>query len=274
MPLNVNEHPRQSELGQWVYPVKSRRAGGLSLGLNVNSDQRCSFDCVYCQVRREGTEAHPNPSVESILAEVHSFLQSYQKNGNWQGMTLQDISIAGDGEPTLYKELPQLLGALLDLRIQLDLPVRLVLFTNATQLDRADLDPLWPRFFAEGGEVWAKLDSWDQASFWRLHGKAAHQQKVINHLLTLGRQYPLVIQSCFFRPSADEEFDENWLDSWVSQMNWLVEQGLKVAKIQAYTLARPTKEQGLVPYDDDDMRHIGDQIRAETGQPVEVYFSK
>lgn len=273
MSLSTENHPRQSELGRWVYPVKSRRAGGLSLGLNVNSDQRCSFDCCYCQVRRDAGLEVPNPPLADLLGEVRRFLEKDLDQGAWQGLELKDIALAGDGEPTLYKELPQLLSELCRLREDLAPQAKLVLFTNATGLHRQDLEPVWPEFFKAGGEVWAKLDFWDQASFWRLHGTTANHRRVIDNLLSFGRHYPLVLQACFFTNDQGEDFDPNWLDSWVAQLRWLLEQGMLVTKIQAYTLARPPKEADLLPYNDDQMRRIGDHIRAETGCTVEVYFS-
>ena len=62
------DHPRSHEESVYVYPVLSRRAGGISLGVNLNRDQACTFDCVYCQVERGEGEAqssannpHPQP---------------------------------------------------------------------------------------------------------------------------------------------------------------------------------------------------------------------
>ena len=43
-------HPREFEENRYVYAVLSRRAGGVSIGVNLNPDKRCNFRCVYCQV--------------------------------------------------------------------------------------------------------------------------------------------------------------------------------------------------------------------------------
>ena len=45
-------HPRTFAENRYVYPVVSRRAGGISIGVNLNLDKVCNFDCVYCQVNR------------------------------------------------------------------------------------------------------------------------------------------------------------------------------------------------------------------------------
>src|SRR3954471_16106363 len=46
------DHPRLYQLNRFVYPVLSRRSRGLSIGINLNPDKLCNFDCVYCEVDR------------------------------------------------------------------------------------------------------------------------------------------------------------------------------------------------------------------------------
>ncbi|GIS62123.1 MAG: hypothetical protein CM1200mP2_43480 [Planctomycetaceae bacterium] len=45
-------HPRTFHDNRFVYPVLSRRSHGLSVGINLNPDKICNFDCIYCQVDR------------------------------------------------------------------------------------------------------------------------------------------------------------------------------------------------------------------------------
>ena len=35
---------------KFVYPTLSRRSKGISIGVNLNPDKVCNFDCIYCQV--------------------------------------------------------------------------------------------------------------------------------------------------------------------------------------------------------------------------------
>src|SRR6476660_1159132 len=46
------QHSRSWQQNRYVYPVISRRSKGLSIGVNLNSDKVCNFDCVYCSVDR------------------------------------------------------------------------------------------------------------------------------------------------------------------------------------------------------------------------------
>jgi hypothetical protein len=45
-------HERGWADNRYVYAVVSRRSGGLSVGVNLNPDKGCNFDCIYCQVDR------------------------------------------------------------------------------------------------------------------------------------------------------------------------------------------------------------------------------
>ena len=48
----LQDHPRTHAGNRYVYPVISRRAGGLSIGINLSADKLCNFHCIYCQVDR------------------------------------------------------------------------------------------------------------------------------------------------------------------------------------------------------------------------------
>src|ERR1700677_2399390 len=45
--------PRDFLGNRFVYVVISPRARGLSIGINMNPDKFCNFDCVYCEVNRD-----------------------------------------------------------------------------------------------------------------------------------------------------------------------------------------------------------------------------
>ena len=48
--LNVHDHSRESVGMKYIYPVVSRRAGGVSIGINLNTNNACNWACIYCQV--------------------------------------------------------------------------------------------------------------------------------------------------------------------------------------------------------------------------------
>lgn len=242
------------------------------MGINVNLDKVCTFACPYCQVDRREPQTSQAPPVNELLAELDRFLGSYAQTGDYQGHQLKDISIAGDGEPTTYKELPQLLEGLISRQQDSQTPFKLVLFTNGTHLNRTDLADLWARFFEVQGEVWFKLDFWDQVSFERANGSQRNHQAVLDNLLQFSKAYPVTLQCCFFH-NKTQPIDTGFAALWSAQLTRLMDQGLQVQLIQVYTIARTPADQNLVAYDQQAMDKIGDQIRQATGQTVEIYYS-
>ena len=61
--LDFKDHRRDLGENRYVYAVVSRRARGLSIGVNLNPDKVCNFDCPYCQVDRTTPGASPRIEV-------------------------------------------------------------------------------------------------------------------------------------------------------------------------------------------------------------------
>ena len=68
------QHPRSFETNRFVYPVVSRRSGGVSVGVNLNPDKVCNFDCIYCQVDRTTTSETTFVGTEQLLSELDHML--------------------------------------------------------------------------------------------------------------------------------------------------------------------------------------------------------
>lgn len=271
--LGYDTHSRLSEYDRLVYPVVSRRAGGLSLGINLNPDKRCNFDCLYCQVSREEPLPRREPDVGQLETELRQWLKDLAE-GDYQGYTLQDIALAGDGEPTTVKVLPQVLQLLLDLKAEYAMDaVKLVLFTNGSGIDRADLVPLLPAFHAGGGEIWFKLDYWDADSLARINRTRLRFERLIDKLTVLGQAYPVVLQSCFFRWGS-EGFDLDLYRPYIELVRRLESEGVRIAKIQAYTLARQPSEADAHPWRDAQMDALAGLLRRELQAPVELFYER
>jgi histidinol dehydrogenase len=91
----ISNH-RSREEGLIVYPVYSRRSGGLSIGVNLYPDRkRCNLDCRYCEVFPFGTE------VGFSLAAMESGLRKAISRAKERGADIRDICFSGNGEPTI-----------------------------------------------------------------------------------------------------------------------------------------------------------------------------
>ena len=89
--LTFEYHRRELGSFRYVYPVLSRRARGVSVGINLNPDKGCNFDCLYCQVDRTGERPKPGVDLAELEVELRSLL-------SW--------AVAGclEGEPNLQHE--------------------------------------------------------------------------------------------------------------------------------------------------------------------------
>ena len=167
-------HPREYAEFTYVYPVLSRRSGGVSFGVNVNLDKACNFDCPYCQVDRTVPGRPQRVDVARIRAEAEALMDSVDAGGVcrlplFDGIPddqkkLRDIALSGDGESTMIPEFAEVCRALAEVQAaRPDLDFKLVLITNATLLDRAGVRAGVDALLARRGEVWAKLDAGTEA---------------------------------------------------------------------------------------------------------------
>lgn len=155
---------------QYIYPVWSRRAQGLSIGINLHPNHCCNWHCVYCQV--PGLRRGPSPVVD-----IHQLVQELTHCLDWISQQLhggaltmrdcvQDIAFAGDGEPTTspqFAEILHMVAERLQQRSPHDRPATIRLITNGSQLQHAHIQHALKRLHEMGGEVWFKLDAGNDA---------------------------------------------------------------------------------------------------------------
>ena len=110
--LNVADHNRDVSGLTYIYPVVSRRAVGVSIGINLNINNACNWRCLYCQVPNLKRGSPPAINLEILEDELRRFLD-YILNGDFMqryvaegDRKLQDIAFSGNGEPTSAKEFP------------------------------------------------------------------------------------------------------------------------------------------------------------------------
>src|SRR6186713_3380281 len=114
-------HARSFESNRFVYPVISRRSGGVSIGVNLNPDKVCNFDCIYCQVDRTSQSETQFVETAALLEELGSVLDLCSSGTIFemekfqavppQFRRLNDIAFSGDGEPTTFKNFDEIVAA-------------------------------------------------------------------------------------------------------------------------------------------------------------------
>src|ERR1700682_582404 len=74
--LVVRDHRRTFQDNRYVYAVVSRRSKGVSIGINLNPDKVCNFDCIYCQVDRKTPPITREVDLPRLGQELEDMIQS------------------------------------------------------------------------------------------------------------------------------------------------------------------------------------------------------
>ena len=275
-------HPRSYANNKYVYPVLSRRAGGLSIGVNINPDKSCNFNCIYCQVDRSTPGTTGPINLEILRTELEQMVQWAASGRIFEGpqfataqpelRRLRDIAISGDGEPTLRPEFPQVVDICAEVRRRSGLDdLKLVLLTNGSMLHQPAVAAALRTLDANNGEVWFKLDAGSQDYYLRVARSAVARERIIANLIETARARPIVIQTLFMRiegvgPSPGE------IDAYCGLLRRLTSMGGQIRLVQVHTIARPPAESCATPLPDAEIDRLVDLIRQQTGLPVEGYY--
>jgi wyosine [tRNA(Phe)-imidazoG37] synthetase (radical SAM superfamily) len=254
--LDTSDHNRASAGMRYVYPVLSRRAGGISVGINLNPNNACNWRCIYCQVP-DLTRGGPPPIDLALLEnELSALLEQIQagqflgRAADVQGHTaktldaadpfqqLADIAFSGNGEPTSAAEFPAAVAIAQRVLAARGLAeqVKLRLITNGSLLDRPGVQAGIAQLGQAGGEVWFKLDTATPAGLAKINGTRANPAAIARRLARCATLATTWVQSCFFlldeQPPTTTE-----LEAYLALLMPLTE---KLAGVHLYSLARPS----------------------------------
>lgn len=283
LPLH-QRHERAFEHNRFVYPVLSRRSGGISIGVNLNPDKVCNFDCIYCQVDRVSAAETTFVETDELLGELDAMLELVASGELFQHPTftdvppalrrLNDIAFSGDGEPTTYRNFDQIVAACAELKRRRGLDdVKLVLITNASMFHRPAVQRGLEILDANQGEIWAKLDAGTDAYYQLVERTTIPFQRILDNITQAAQQRPLVIQALFMRidgqgPSPAEQ------EAFCQRLNDVLAAGGQIKLVQIYTVARRPAESIVTPLADDEVDVIASLVRQRTGLPAETYYGK
>ncbi len=245
--LSVVDHDRASADMRYVYPVVSRRAAGVSVGINLNPNNACNWRCIYCQVPEltRGTA----PSIDLLLLQVelldflHDLLHGeFMQQRVPEGMRrINDIALSGNGEPTSSAEFSAVIALIAKVRKAVALPdtVKTVLITNGSLMHRETVQNGLREMAGINGEVWFKLDRANEAGMLRINDTHSSMDKVREHLCTAITLCPTWLQTCWFAidgvaPSVQDE------DDYLAFVACLLREGQPLQGVLLYGLARPS----------------------------------
>jgi len=275
--LTIEDHRRDSAGLRYVYPVISRRAGGVSVGINLNVNNACNWACVYCQVENLTRGGPPPIDLDLLERELDGFLDDVlhgdfmSREAPAEARRLMDIAFSGNGEPTSAAEFPEAIHAV---RRVLEghglagkLPVRLI--TNGSLLHRPGVQAGIRVLGELGGEVWFKVDRATAAEVETINGVPMDAGKIRGNLSRCAGLATTWVQTCWFAldsiaPDAAARNAYCALLAPVAQ---------RLAGIHLYGLARPSMQPAaprLQRLEADELDKFAAEIRKKTGIRVLV----
>ena len=204
--LTTENHDRDLRGYKYVYPVVSRRAGGLSVGINLNTNNACNWRCIYCQVPNLVRGAPLPVSLPDLKFELTSFLQKILV-GNYlseeipeEMRRLNDIAFSGNGEPTSSPNFSDVIELVAQARsdLSVDASVKTVLITNGSLIHQKDVQLGIRRIKTITGEVWFKVDSVTKEGVARINDSPFSLRKTSSNLETVASLCDTWIQTCVF----------------------------------------------------------------------------
>lgn len=266
---------------RFVYPVISRRSRGVSIGVNLNPDKVCNFDCIYCQVDRRSeaetrfVETMPlEQELRRVTDEVIScrlFEHPAFRQTPDHLRRLNDIAFSGDGEPTTFRNFDEIIALAASVRREsCPQDVRLVLITNASMFHRDHVQRGLQLLDDNNGQIWAKLDAGTEDYYRLIDRSAIPFQRILDNITRAARVRPIVIQSLFMNVDGSPPTDSEIM-AYVHRLRDIRTVGGHLELVQVYTVARPPAESFVTPLSKSTLDEIADRIHQEVGVTAEVF---
>jgi wyosine [tRNA(Phe)-imidazoG37] synthetase (radical SAM superfamily) len=272
MALTPRNHDRDTAGLTYVYPVVSRRAGGVSVGVNLNPNNACNWRCIYCQVPELKRGGPPPIDLALLEAELRRMLADivagdFMTREVPEGMRrLNDVALSGNGEPTSAPEFPVVVALIGQVLADFGLAgkVKLVLITNGSLAHRASVEEGLRAMAGLNGEVWFKFDRATRAGMHQVNDTGTDPERHYLRLKTTADLCPTWIQTCLFAldgaPPADNE-----IEAYLDLLARMRSEAVPLRGVLLYGLARPSMQveaPRLGPLNETWMARIAARIQA------------
>ncbi len=256
-PPSARQRARESAYGyprnflghRFVYVVVSPRARGLSIGVNLNPDRFCNFDCIYCEVNRSTPPTAHELDVDLMAEELVQTLdvihgQQLRTLPLYRSLppellVLKHVTLSGDGEPTLCPKFVEAVHAVIHVRAIGRFPAfKIVLVTNGSGLDRPEVQA-GLKYLTAGDEIWIKLEVGSQDWMNQINRPQVPLEKILENILLVSRHRPVIIQSLFTSINGAEPPPAE-IERFVQRLADLKAAGAKISTVQIYSATRPT----------------------------------
>lgn len=267
--LTITNHDRDIFDVHYVYPVVSRRAQGVSIGINLNVNNACNWRCIYCEIPNLTRGNPPAIQLDHLAQELDAMLTNVlhgdfmQLHVEESHRYLKDIAFSGNGEPTSAKEFPKVIEiveqALLKFELMGKIKIRLI--TNGSLIDKPYVQEGLKQLAKIHGEVWFKLDAATKEAIARTNDVNLNPESHLQRLRTCASLCPTYVQTCLFALDGVAP-SESELAAYLA----LIQEAADVIEgVHVYGVARPSMQAEaprLTRLPDAWMHAVGDRIRA------------
>lgn len=220
-------------------PVKSRRLG-VSLGINLLPVKRkiCNFNCIYCEC---GWTNNIEKAVSHLprREEVYKALDMKLSELKDKNQPPDVITYAGNGEPTLHPDFPEIIEDSIILRDKYFPIAKIAVLSNATTIN----NPIIKAALLKVDMNILKLDSAFESTI-KIHNQPRvniNVEELINNLI--GFNGNLIIQTLFLRGIYNGNVIDNTTPEEISA--WLKAiKRIRPLEVMIYTISRDTPEGG------------------------------
>jgi len=249
--LNTGNHDRNAVGMTYVYPVVSRRAGGVSVGINLNTNNACNWHCAYCQVPSLVRGVAPEIDLNVLRTELTHMLDDIVQGSFMTECVpeacrrLCDVAISGNGEPTSSGAFEQVVIVLVDVMRQFGLSIPLRLISNGSYVHKPHVQKGLAQMARHHGEVWIKVDSVTDAGIQRINGIKLDAERLYRQIVEVSEICPTWIQTCMAawdgQPPTEHE-----VAAYIEFLRRLKRDAVQVQGVLLYGLARPSLQEEAI----------------------------
>ena len=242
--LSIHDHSRELSGLKYIYSVVSRRAGGLSVGINLNVNNACNWQCIYCEIPNLTRGSPPPIELEVLEKELRFFLHEIihgdymEKNVSLEDRHLKDIAFSGNGEPTSAEEFPEVILIVKKVLDEFDLlhKIKIRLITNGSLMHQASVINSVEMLKEMNGEVWFKVDAATETSIKKINQVNLKPNQILERLQNSTKTCPTFVQTCIFTIDGNGPSEED-IDAYIKLVK---EVQNDIQGVHLYGLARPS----------------------------------
>ena len=242
--LSIHDHSRELSGLKYIYSVISRRAGGLSVGINLNVNNACNWQCIYCEIPNLTRGTPPPIELDVLENELRFFLHEIihgdymEKNVSIEDRHLKDIAFSGNGEPTSAEEFPQVILIVKKILQEFGLlhKIKIRLITNGSLMHQDSVLKSIELLKEINGEIWFKVDAATEETIKTINQVNLKPNQILERLLNTANICPTFVQTCIFMIDGKSP-NEKDIDAYVELINKAKK---NIKGVHLYGLARPS----------------------------------